>query len=182
MSFVPSAESIAARDRGLKFQALLLETLTKAGRKIETGPGVVYGPRVDGIAIQLQIRETIDHTHHRESGRLRLTFGVYGNGNKKQFPEPKGGFDVVKIAAAIEELVTESLAKKAQNERVAQSRDVNRPLAEALNAEFNGSEWRGLYAGTGVSGHLTMKLSRTVTEEQARALFTAYNAIFGTGK
>ena len=164
-----AARAIQARVQGIKDQ--LAAALTAKGRTVTHTP---YDVSVDGISIHLKVSEdgAGGRYSHRGSGKLRIKFGGYGS--MRQFPEPKAGFDMEKIATEIDNHVKNGLETLARNQKLqAQVKDME-PVAAALNAEFGQFSVR-----VDNSGALVVRCERQVTEGQARKFLTAMREIFG---
>jgi len=106
------------------------------------------------------------------TGRLRIK--ICGIGDTQQFPEPKVGFDVIKIATAIEEFVERN--KRREDGRLAKERaiNVNDPLAKKLNKEIEESGVHDRpYVRLDSNGQLCIEMKVQVNERQARKILTA---------
>jgi hypothetical protein len=105
------------------------------------------------------------------TGRLRIKIGNIGD--VQQFPEPKTGFDVGKIADAIEKMVARKKSAEESRLEVEKARNVNEPLAKRLNKEFGLSDYGQPRACVGSSGELRVEFKGDVDESKARRILAS---------
>jgi hypothetical protein len=160
--------------RILKTREELCSHLTRLGHAVAS-----LGDNVDGVYTHLTIREERRRNggwRSVGSGRLRVTFGVYGS--LQQFPEPKVGFDYAKLAEEISAFVKDQLKRDELNKAREARYEAALTAARRLNAEP-----RHPSASIGVDryNHLKLEINCNLSEEQARQLLAAASAILKAG-
>ncbi len=143
----------------------LHKILTERGHKCrDSSDGRVNGlDMVDGYMTWFECVEEERKTGSITStgnGRLRIKIGSIGE--KQQFPEPKDGFDLIKIADAISQMVAWKKNGEASRLKLAEARAKNEPIAEKLNAEFGLSGYGRLGARVGSDGAIWVKFEDAV--------------------
>ena len=75
----------------------------------------------------------------RPTGKIRAYIGPYGE--MRQFPEPKNGFDLDKLATVIIEDIENSVAGRQRMQRVDAAHSIAKPAVLRLRDEFPEEKW-----------------------------------------
>jgi hypothetical protein len=113
------------------------------------------------------------------TGRLRLKVGSYGN--TKQFPEPKAGFDIEKIAAYVVARVRENKERNDYARQCSAIHQVNAAVAKQINTDL-GATIGGPHAeSTEVAGKVRLcGLDMCCDEATARRVLAAIRDVLAT--
>lgn len=133
---------------------------------------------VGGVYVNMEARkERTGQSYTRNvTGKVRVTFGGYGNTNQR--PEPKGGHSATKLADDLVEYVEGKRAQVDIEAARTARRKATEAVAQRLNEEFGvpehsvgarckANDWGGIY----------VELSKNITEDQARALLNCAREI-----
>lgn len=104
-------------------------------RKLGHKTGVCYV--IDGHSIVATLSEdSIQRGYSRKpSNKLRFVFGNYGS--KRQFPEPKSGFDIDKIAGLMSQLAKEAAWSKTARDDQTSKKEANHTALLEILESFN---------------------------------------------
>lgn len=174
------ATSDETKVRRTEVIAKLKATLEGLGHEVDTGTAAFGFTRVDGAWVSLEVVEQGSRPYQgmRGAGRLRIKFGQWGE--RKQFPEPRTGFDLDKIAKAI---LTYIEVKRVDKKFADARRDkmaAAQKLADEINADQGfGLGYRGLHVGVTHSAELCLVLEEAVDEATARGMLAAWKQLTG---
>jgi hypothetical protein len=138
-----------------------------------------FGQTWDGIFIHLEISEDTATGgwigRSRGTGRLRIKFGDYGD--VRQFPEPKKGFDIEKLAGEISVHIQCQTRARALREERAVRYNVNKVVAAQINTDLGLKDYSPRAVVDGTTGALVVQVSTGCSEVQARAILAAVKQI-----
>jgi len=157
----PEIENVRERINDLKGR--LLDHIRGAGHPVEELNGyAIENVRVDGEHVSIVVNPERDWSR-KLTGKIRVSIGGYGD--TRNFPEPKAGFNLEKLAAAVYSNV-ESARELRLSRASADAKCVRRnALAEALPKTSTGIS----LAARGDSDDYNMTFSN-VSEDTVRKL------------
>ena len=127
----------------------------------------------------LQIEGSADRTgstwHRRYTGKLRIQVGDYGNryNRRKQFPEPKAGFDHERIAAFIADYIQRAIDSDAHRKQIRDMNEKSKSAATKIEKRVGSNTRLGLFLSAGTSlteVKVRVKLNTELSPEKAEKL------------